>query len=65
MSDPRVVRYVGGPLDGAELDVADWTPEEIRTGAYQVVDGWTDRADYEPEPGGDPTLWHYRGQVPG
>jgi hypothetical protein len=61
----RIVRYVGGPLDGAELDVSDWAEGEVRGGVYQVVDGWTDRADYEPDPGGDPLLWRYRGPVPG
>lgn len=61
----NVVRYVGGPLDGKQLDVAGWTPEEIRTGVYEVVDGWSDRAGYEPEPGGDPLLWRYRGPFPG
>lgn len=61
----RVVRYVGGPLDGQELDATGWTDEQLRTGVYEIVDGWADRADYEPEPGGDPLLWHYRGPVPG
>jgi hypothetical protein len=63
--EQRIVRYVGGPLDGKRLDVAGWTAEEIRTGTYEVVDGWSDRADYEPEPGGDPLVWVYRGSVPG
>ena len=59
------VRYVGGPLDGQTMDAAGWTEEELRTGSYQIVDGWTCRADYEPDPGGDPLLWRYRGEVPG
>jgi hypothetical protein len=61
----RLVRYVGGPLDGQELDATDWTDEEIRTGSYEIVDGWVLRADYEPDPGGDPLIWRYRGAVPG
>lgn len=61
----RTVRYVGGPLDGATLDVTDWPESDIRTGTYEIVDGWADRADYEPDPGGDPLLWRYRGPVPG
>jgi hypothetical protein len=60
-----IVRYVGGPLDGKTLDVSDWAAEEIHAGVYEVVDGWADRADYEPEPGGDPLVWVYRGVVPG
>lgn len=59
----RVVRYVGGPLDGKELDVADWSDEDICTGVYEIVDGWEDRADYEPDPDGDPLVWRYRGPV--
>ncbi|MEE4546424.1 hypothetical protein V2S66_31230 [Streptomyces sp. V4-01] len=59
----RVVRYVGGPLDGLELDVSGWLDDDVRTGVYQVVDGWVDRAHYEPDAGGDPLLWLYRGPV--
>lgn len=62
--NPRTVQYIGGPLAGQILDVSDWTDDEIRTGVYQVVRGWVDRADYEPDPGGDPLLWRYRGPVP-
>lgn len=58
-----VVRYVGGPLDGKTLDVTDWSPEEVRTGVYEIVDGWEDRADYEPDEDGDPLVWVYRGPV--
>ncbi|MGW5352173.1 hypothetical protein ACWERV_16890 [Streptomyces sp. NPDC004031] len=60
----RLVRYVGGPLDGQEMDVSDWADEDIEGGVYQVVDGWEDRADYSPDEGEDPLLWHYRGPVP-
>lgn len=61
----RIVRYVGGPLDGKDLDVTGWAEEDVRTGTYEIVDGWTARADYEPDPGGDPLVWRYRGPVPG
>jgi hypothetical protein len=64
MPEPRTVRYLGGPLDGQEMDVTGWTEESIRTGAYQIVDGWADRADYEPDQDGDPLVWLYRGPVP-
>lgn len=60
----RVVRYVGGPLDGQVLDATGWTDEELATGSYEIVDGWTDRADYEPDPDGDLLVWRYRGPVP-
>lgn len=60
----RVVRYVGGPLDGSTLDVTGWPDDSVRSGVYQVVDGWSDRADYSPDEDGDPLLWHYRGPVP-
>lgn len=62
---PRTVTYLGGPLDGQQMDVTEWTEESIRQGVHQIVDGWADRADYEPEPGGDPLVWRYRGPVPG
>ena len=61
----RIVTYVGGPLDGETLDVSGWSEESVRQGVYQVVDGWADRADYEPDAGGDPLVWRYRGPVPG
>lgn len=61
----RTVRYVGGPLDGLELDAAGWSEDEVRGGSEQIVPGWADRVVYEPEPGGDPRVWLYRGAVPG
>lgn len=61
----QLVRYVGGPLDGKELDVSGWSPQEIRTGVHEIVDGWELRADYEPVSDGDPLVWVYRGPVPG
>jgi hypothetical protein len=61
----RMVRYVGGPLDGQTLDVTGWSDESVRSGVYQIVEGWEDRADYSPDEGGDPLLWRYRGPVPG
>lgn len=65
MATPRtVVRYIGGPLDGQGLDATDWTDDTIRTGTYEIVDGWTDRAAYDPDPDGDPLRWHYRGPIP-
>lgn len=64
MPEPRVVRYVGGPLDGKTLEASDWSDEELATGTYEIVPGWTDRADYEPDEDGDPALWRYRGPVP-
>jgi hypothetical protein len=60
----RIVRYLGGPLDGQTLDVTGWSDEELRGGTYEIVDGWIDRADYEPDSDGDPTIWRYRGPVP-
>ncbi|MFC9068825.1 hypothetical protein [Streptomyces harbinensis] len=64
MPTPRTARLIGGPLDGHELDVSTWTEEEIRTGVYHVVEGWEERADYEPD-AGDPLAWKYQGPVPG
>lgn len=61
---PRTVHYLGGPLDGETFDASDWTDDDLRQGVYRVVDGWADRAAYDPEPDGDPLIWHYRGPVP-
>jgi hypothetical protein len=61
----RLVLYVGGPLDGAELDVTGWDEDAVRGGVYEIVDGWEYRADYSPDEDGDPLLWRYRGPVPG
>lgn len=58
---PRLARFIGGPLDGHQVDVTDWTEDAVRTGVLHVVDGWEERADYEPEPGGDPLRWLYQG----
>lgn len=57
------MKYVGGPLDGKVLDVSGWSAEQVATGTYEVVEGWSARANYEPEPG-DPLVWLYRGAVP-
>ncbi|MFX4295315.1 hypothetical protein [Streptomyces bohaiensis] len=58
------VRYFGGPWDGEQTSMEDWTAADASTGAYVIVDGWgADRAAYEPEPGGDPWIWHYQGPV--
>ncbi|WP_159401622.1 hypothetical protein [Streptomyces sp. NRRL F-5053] len=65
MSSPQcTAHFIGGPLDGHTADVTDWTVDEIATGVLHVVDSWTERADYEPEPGGDPLRWLYRGLHP-
>jgi hypothetical protein len=58
-----IARLVGGPLDGHTVDVTTWAPEGIGTGVLHVVEGRGDRADDEPEPGGDPLCWIYRGPV--
>ncbi|MEC3994032.1 hypothetical protein VSR01_10925 [Actinacidiphila sp. DG2A-62] len=60
----RIVQYRGGPLDGQEMDASDWTDDHLRTGVYQIVDGWEDRAEYSPDPDGNLLVWHYRGAVP-
>lgn len=59
----ETIRYVGGPLDGKTLDADGWSDEEISTGVYEIVPGWEQRAAYDPDPDGDPLLWHYRGPV--
>lgn len=61
----RTVRYVGGPLDGKTLDASSWPEAEIRGGTEEIVDGWRDRAVYEPDDGGDPLVWLYRGPASG
>jgi hypothetical protein len=57
------VRLIGGPLDGEELPADDFSDTETGGGAHMIVDGWEQRADYEPVDGGDPLIWHYRGPV--
>ncbi|MFF3730891.1 hypothetical protein ACFYXM_11355 [Streptomyces sp. NPDC002476] len=59
----RTVNFLGGPLDGHELDTTDWPIDDITTGVYHVVHGWEARAEYTPDPDGDPHRWHYRGPV--
>jgi hypothetical protein len=61
----RIVRYAGGPLDGNELDVTGWDEDAVRSGVYEIVDGWEHRANYSPDEDKDPLLWRYRGPVPG
>lgn len=58
-----VVRLVGGPLDGEELPADAMSDAEVSGGAYMIVDGWAQRADYSPDDGGDPLVWRYRGPV--
>lgn len=62
MTGRRVVRYVGGPLDGLELDVTE-SDEDLAEGAYQIIHGSEDRAEYTPDPGADPLVWWFRGMV--
>lgn len=59
----KTVQYLGGPLDGKTMDVSAWPLEQIRTGVYEIVPGWEDRADYCPDEGCDPLIWRYRGPV--
>jgi hypothetical protein len=62
----RTVRYAGGPLDGQELDATDWSDEDLADGGYEIVPCWgPERADYAPDPDGDPLIWRYRGPVAG
>ncbi|MEV4096988.1 hypothetical protein [Streptosporangium saharense] len=54
------VTLLDGPLDGMVLPRQ---PLDDDPGAYMIVPGWTSRAVYEPDPGGDPAVWRYRGEV--
>lgn len=63
MTGGGTVRYVGGPWDGEQTVMEDWTAADAAGGAYVVVDGWEDRASYGPEPGADPWVWNYQGPV--
>ncbi|MEV8636608.1 hypothetical protein AB0395_33690 [Streptosporangium sp. NPDC051023] len=64
MTTERNVTLMGGPLDGATVPgpmvVADQT---LETGA--IIDFAEDESQvlYEPEPGADPYIWHYRGRA--
>lgn len=57
----RVVQYIGGPLDGHEIEVSVWSETALRGGVYQLVNGCMERVGYDPDPGGDPLVLHYRG----
>lgn len=59
----RVVRYIGGPLDGREIDVTIWSETALRGGVYHLVNGRMERVMYDPDAGGDPLVWHYRGVI--
>lgn len=61
----RIVRYVGGPLDGKTMDVTHLNPDYLHHGGDEIVDGWESRAEYTPDEDGDPLLWRYRGPVSG
>ncbi|MDT0302883.1 hypothetical protein [Streptomonospora wellingtoniae] len=74
MDDGMVrVELVGGPLDGEtqEHALADLGPDTDAWGTHMVVDGPrchphdpAARAVYEPEDGGDPHRWTWRGWSP-
>lgn len=64
MKQVRTAHLIDGPLDGLQVDVTDWSDDEIATGVLHVVDGWEMRADYEPESDGDPLRWLYHGPHP-
>lgn len=66
MTDYVTVSLVGGPCDGGRIDVPvsevfdsapgfDFVPED-GSGAPEGCD----RVLYTAEPGGDPTVWHWR-----
>lgn len=68
------VELIGGPLDG---EVLEYPPADLEgrpvdeLGAYMVVpdrrahpEDPGARAVYEPQPGGDPLRWTWRGWVP-
>ncbi|MGK5550620.1 hypothetical protein ACSNOI_03315 [Actinomadura kijaniata] len=62
-----VVELVGGPLDGLRQALA--TAAELEgpredLGVLMIVEGWSERALYEPDPPPAPaSLWRYRGPV--
>lgn len=60
----RIIRYVG-PLDGQTLDADEllMSDADLRTDTYEIVDGWEQRAHYEPDEDGDPLVWRCRGPV--
>lgn len=69
----RVTLTGGGPLDGQtqEWHRADLPEDPAEWGTYMIVDGPKAlardpgaRAAYEPEEGGDPRVWVWRGWVP-
>ncbi len=50
----------GGPLDGMVLLGQPITADP---GAYMVVPAREKRTVYEPDVGGDPAVWKYRGDI--
>ncbi|MFG2949731.1 hypothetical protein [Streptomyces adustus] len=58
----RVVRYPGAPLDGHEIDASALGETGMRgLVMYRLVDGWMEFAVYDPDPDGDPLVWHLPG----
>ncbi|MGW6971516.1 hypothetical protein [Streptomyces sp. NPDC054952] len=59
---------LGGPLDGQLLDVTDWMPEEIFTGALLITPlgmyGPGGRADYGPREDDPLGPWVWGGDTP-
>lgn len=60
MAEQMTVTLMTGPLDGMVLPDQPVTDDP---GAYMIVPGETHRAVYEPDPGGPPRVWHYRGTI--
>ncbi|WP_405574687.1 hypothetical protein [Streptomyces phaeochromogenes] len=61
------VALVGGPLDGLLLDVTEWTPDQIATGAALSTElgrfGAGGLALYDPRPGA-PSCFDWSGDSP-
>jgi hypothetical protein len=67
--EQEYVTLRGGPMDGHQLPVTGWTPEQRAIGVAHLCDGSSygpgGRALYSP-PEGDPmaTEWEYEGDAP-
>ncbi|MFE2583441.1 hypothetical protein [Streptomyces sp. NPDC059378] len=58
----RVVRHMGAPLEGYEIDACALRETGMRgLVMYRLVDGWMKFAVYDPAPDGDPLVWHLPG----
>ncbi|WP_433701757.1 hypothetical protein [Nocardiopsis sp. CA-288880] len=70
MSDMVQVRLIGGPMDGGTLPVDREAIEDAEPGFDFVPEDSRGAPDdcsrvlYTAEPGGDPTVWHWRSWVP-